>query len=108
MARQRNVVAYIQGDSARVGSGCPVAGQAIEGHSPASRALFRSSTLYRASRPSPPPEGLTGRVRQQSFSGGCGSLSFAATFGFVYKALLQLAVGGISDLPSVAFVKSLR
>src|SRR5579859_444545 len=103
MARQRNVVVHIQGNSARGREKYPVDPRAIPQQRPASRALFRSSTVYRASRPSRPPGGLTGRVRQQSFPGGRDRLSFATALGFASKALLKLAVGRISDLPPLAF-----
>src|SRR5579864_9230813 len=108
MARQRNALVQTQGNSARVREGCPVDQQAVPKQGPASRALFRRPGACRVSHPSRPPEGLTGRVRQESFPRGRGSLSFRTTFDFAHKAVLKLAVGWISDLPSVAFATGLR
>src|SRR5579864_8235716 len=108
MARQRNVVAHVQGNSARVREGCPVDPRAIPQQRPASRAMFRRPRAGRVSHPSRPPEGLAGRVRQESFPCGCGGLSFATTFAFVHKAVLKLAMGWISDLSPLALLKSFR
>src|SRR5579864_5389163 len=103
MARQRNALVQTQGNSARVRERCPVDQQAVPKQRPASRALFRRPGAGRVSYSSRPPEGLAGRVRQQSFPGGRDRLSFATALGFASKALLKLAVGRVSDLPPVAF-----